>query len=244
VPSPQANLKGADMPIELVVFDMSGTVVNDGDAVNRCFRSAMTEARFTATPEQVNAVMGWAKPAAIRHLLQQCGVRGATLEQQIESIHVDFVTRMMHHYRTADDVSEMPGARQTFAELREEGIRVALNTGFSRAIAQIIIDRFGWQEEGLIDASVTSDEVPRGRPAPDMILELMRMTGVTEPSHVAKVGDTPVDLEEGTNVGCGFVIGITHGTHTRAQLVDFPHTHLIATLDGLAGLMAGDPTRV
>ena len=55
------------------------------------------------------------------------------------------------------------------------------------------------------------------------------------------MGDTPVDLEEGTNAGCGRVIGVTRGTHTRAQLLPYPHTDLIETVADLPRLLGLDP---
>jgi phosphoglycolate phosphatase-like HAD superfamily hydrolase len=96
-----------------------------------------------------------------------------------------------------------------------------------------LLARLGWHEGEAIDASVTSDEVPRGRPHPDMILHLMRKLGVADARSVAKIGDTPSDLQEGTAAGCRWVIGITTGAHTRQQLTPIRHTHLI---DGLAEL--------
>jgi phosphoglycolate phosphatase len=44
-------------------------------------------------------------------------------------------------------------------------------------------------------------------------------------------------LLEGHNAGCGLVIGVTEGTHTRAQLEPFPHTHLIGTVAELPALL-------
>ncbi len=41
------------------------------------------------------------------------------------------------------------------------------------------------------------DDVPNGRPAPDMILLAMKLTGVDDPAQVANVGDTTLDLESG-----------------------------------------------
>jgi len=75
--------------------------------------------------------------------------------------------------------------------------------------------------------------VPRGRPHPDMIQLLMSRFEIRDPKEVAKVGDTPADLEEGTNAGCGLVIGVTQGTHSRTQLEEYPHTHLIDSVADL-----------
>ncbi len=85
----------------------------------------------------------------------------------------------------------------------------------------------------MLDATVASDEVPRGRPHPDLLLRAMQLTGCADPRRVAKVGDTPADLAEGTAAGCGFVVGVTTGSHTRDELLAHPHTHLIDALDEL-----------
>ncbi len=55
------------MEIELVVFDMAGTTVNDDDSVNRCLRSSLAAAGLSVTAAQVNAVMGLPKPTRDRH---------------------------------------------------------------------------------------------------------------------------------------------------------------------------------
>jgi phosphonatase-like hydrolase len=220
------------MAITLVVFDLAGTTVEDNDAVNRCLREALGAWRLDVSPERINAVMGIPKPVAIRQLAE-----GTPLADQIDAIHADFVARMNRYYAEDPSVTEVSGAAETFASLRRAGIKVALNTGFSRDITRTLLARLGWERAGLIDAAVCSDEVPRGRPFPDMIQRLMELVGVPDPRSVAKVGDTPADLEEGTNAGCGRVIGVTRGTHTRERLEQFPHTDLIETVADLPALL-------
>ncbi|WP_435010870.1 phosphonatase-like hydrolase [Tundrisphaera lichenicola] len=220
------------MAIELVVFDLAGTTVDDGGAVNRCLRDALKADGFEASPEAVDEVMGIAKPVAIRSLL---GLEAT--DERVAKIFEDFVGRMSRFYATDPSVVEMPGATDVFRALRRAGVGVALDTGFSRDIVDILLDRLGWLREGLVDASITSDEVPRGRPHPDMIRSLMGKLGVAEASSVAKIGDTPSDLDEGSNAGCGLVIGFTSGTHTREQLAPYPHTHLIDALADLPDLV-------
>ena len=99
----------------------------------------------------------------------------------------------------------------------------------------------GWTVPTAIDAVVTSDEVPRGRPHPDMIHHLMARLNVRDASRVAKVGDTRADLEEGTNAGCGLVIGITTGSYSRQQLLTSPHTHIVDSVADVPALMPGLP---
>jgi phosphonatase-like hydrolase len=228
------------MPIELVVFDMAGTTVRDAGEVNRCFREALAAVGVTVDAAAVNAVMGLPKPEAIRRLVAASPL-AERLADRVAAIHADFVERMCRYYRIDPDVREIPGATATFAHLRQAGVRVGLNTGFSRDIAQLIIERLGWGgERPVIDASVTSDEVPRGRPHPDMIHRLMEQCGVSDAARVAKVGDAPADLVEGSGAGCGLVVGVTSGSHTREELARYPHTHIIASVVDLPSLLSAE----
>jgi phosphonatase-like hydrolase len=223
------------MRIELVIFDMAGTTVNDDDGVNRCVRAALDAVGLTVNREAVNQVMGIPKPVALRRLIDDA--RRPDLVPRLDAIHADFVQRMIHFYQTDPSVHEIAGAAEVFRRLRAAGIKVGLDTGFTRDIVDVVLARLGWNDRSLVDVTVASDEVPRGRPHPDLVEKAMRDLGISDPRRVAKVGDTPADLEEGTNAGCGLVIGVTDGSHTAEQLKPFPHTHLIGNVTELLEIL-------
>jgi phosphonatase-like hydrolase len=225
--------------IELVVFDMAGTTVHDGDAVNASLRATLAAWGVEADPAAVNAVMGLPKPEALRLLLEQFGrPRGVPPSaDRLPALHEDFTSRMRNYYATDPAVREVPGATAAFAALRRAGIKVALNTGFFRPIADVLLTRLGWHPPAVIDADVTSDEVPRGRPHPDMIRYLMTRLGIQDPRRVAKVGDTRADLEEGANAGCGLVIGVTTGSFSRGQLQAYPHSYIVGSVAEVPALL-------
>jgi len=223
------------MNIDLVVFDMAGTTINDDDGVNRCVRAALEAVGVSASREDVNLVMGIPKPVALARLIEAAG--RDDLLPRLETIHSDFVERMVRFYESDPSVYAIPGAEETFRRLRAAGIRVGLDTGFSRDIASVVLARLGWTVPEVLDFSVTSDEVERGRPHPDMIHKAMQALGLVDPARIAKVGDTPSDLEEGAAAGCGLIIGVTDGTHTAEQLKPHRHTHLIKSVADLPALL-------
>jgi phosphonatase-like hydrolase len=221
--------------IELVVFDMAGTTVHDGNAVSTCFRAALAGIHVYPKLGAVDAVMGLHKPEAIRRLLEASGIRFGDYE--VDTVHADFARRMERYYAADPAVREIPGAAKVFAELRRSGIKVALNTGFGRTIVTAILRRLNWTT--AVDAVVASDEVPHGRPHPDMIRHLMTKLGITDSKHVAKVGDTLVDLEEGKNAGCGLIIGVTTGSFTREQLAAFPASRVVDSVTDVPAILLG-----
>lgn len=99
---------------------------------------------------------------------------------------------------------------------RATGFKVALTTGFTRDVADMVLDGVGWrvgplEDGGMVDALVTADEVAAGRPAPYMIFRAMERAGVVDVRRVVVAGDTGADLVAGTRSGAGLVAGVLSG---------------------------------
>jgi phosphonatase-like hydrolase len=218
-----------DTQTKMVVFDMAGTTVEDNDNVHESLMNAMSAKGYKITREDANRVMGYPKPVAIDTLLQE-KFKIEDRAALVDKIHTHFLLDMLHHYRYNPEVQAKPNVEFVFDTLRKRGIKVVIDTGFSRDIADAIIDRLKWQSNKMIDYSVTSDEVKHGRPYPDMIQRAMAEFKITDPAQVTKVGDTPSDLMEGMNAKCGHVIGITWGAYKREELEMEKYTHLVDDL--------------
>ena len=218
-----------DTQTKMVVFDMAGTTVEDDDNVHESLIKAMASKGYKISREDANRVMGYPKPVAIETLLRE-NFKGEDRKELVEKIHTYFLLDMLHHYRYNPDVKAKPNVEFVFDSLRKRGIKVVIDTGFSRDIADAIIDRLQWRTNKLIDYSVTSDEVKHGRPYPDMIQKAMAEFKISNSAQVTKVGDTPSDLMEGMNANCGNVIGITWGAYKREELEMEKYTHLVDDL--------------
>ncbi|GAA0196073.1 phosphonatase-like hydrolase [Fulvivirga kasyanovii] len=223
--------------IKLVVFDMAGTTVHDNRNVHQVLKAALARQNVDISLEEANEVMGIPKPIAIRYLLDQ-KYSGEITEQLIDQIHQDFVQSMVSFYREDPSVKEKQGASRVFGKLRDNNIKIALDTGFDRKTADAILERLDWT--GLVDCTVTSDEVKHGRPHPDMIFKAMEQTGIEDVKAVVKVGDTVSDLQQGSSAGCRYVVGVTSGACTGDELVVEPHTHLIENLEELLPIIGFD----
>jgi len=220
---------------KLVVFDIAGTTVTDKGSVADSFIAAFLRHGLEVPRDAVNAVMGYRKTEAIRMLLSRYDFSEAGKEGLVQDIHDDFEETMLGYFMADKDLAPLPNAEESFRWLHSRGIKVALNTGFTRYITEGILYKLGWKNHQHIDAVICSDEVPEGRPAPFMIHELMRKFQITEPSEVVKVGDTEVDVLEGRNASCGVVVSVTTGAYTRDALVNY---HPDVIIDHLSELPA------
>ena len=214
---------------------MAGTTVTDDDAVAVAFQKAFLQHGVMISAEEIKPLMGFKKIYAIEKVLEMNGVKYDS--ELVENIHDDFVNEMIDHYQTSPEVKPAPGAEELLMWLKEKEIRVALNTGFPKEIADVIVGRFQWMEKNLVDEYIASDEVEQGRPFPYMIEQLMRSGGITDSKDVVKVGDTEVDINEGRNAGCGLVVAVTSGAFTRAQLQQYHPDHVIDKLSELQNII-------
>ena len=221
--------------IELVVFDMAGTTIEDTGQVPEAFTTVLRRHGIEITQEALRSVRGASKREAIRHFLEQQPSTGTLdLSARTEQVFAEFRQCLATIYAERG-IRTIPGAAETFAWLHQRGVRMALNTGFDRVITELILHTVGWEKD-TVDAVVCGDDVPRGRPAPYLIFHAMQATGVISMQRVANVGDTILDLQAGRNASARWNIGVLSGAHTKEQLEQVEHTHLLPSVAELPSL--------
>jgi phosphonatase-like hydrolase len=225
--------------IKLAVFDMAGTTIHDEFYVAKAFQQAMHRSGYPGvTLQEATDRMGYPKPLAIRELLEiHEPQREAISPSLVDRIHTDFVNGMVDFYAREPGIRPVADAEAVFDALHGLGIRVALDTGFSRDITDVILARVGWTDGRYVDATAASDEVERGRPYPDMIRKIMAELGIDDQATVIKIGDTEVDINEGHQAGCLMTIGVLGGAFTREQMLPHRPTHILNSLSELIPLI-------
>ncbi len=222
------------LPIDLVVFDLMGTLVKDVGAMEKALTGALSHYGIPFTPGDLRAMRGAGKRGSFRALIERTvgsGQDPAWSRNLAEEVYVTFKQMLRQGYEQGP-TAEIPGAEATLRWLRERGVKVAATSAVDRDLTEPMLERLGWAE-GLFDCKVATEEVPQGRPAPYMIFLAMMRSGVVDVRRVAAVGDTPIDLQAGMNAGAGWVIGVLSGVHRLATLGATPHTHI---LDSVADL--------
>lgn len=225
------------MQTELVVFDIAGTTVTDNNSVNDAFRGALEKCGYPVALEDVNYIMGYRKIEAIKILLERFYPEQLHNEKLVDDIHNRFIEDMQAYYRNTPDLHAMPFAEEIFAWLHLNDIKIGLDTGFTKNITDIIMNRLGWMNNGIVDTVISSDEVPEGRPHPYMIQAMMKRLNVIDVTKVVKVGDTEVDIAEGRNSGCGLIISVTTGSYSKEELEQFSPDHIIDSLHELPAIL-------
>ncbi|MEE2060732.1 phosphonatase-like hydrolase [Rhodococcus artemisiae] len=197
--------------IELAIFDMAGTTIDDRDEVYRVLRESTERHGATYTDEEFQQWMGTEKRWAIENLLRIGGVD--VDEALVERAWAWFREELRQTY-TDTPPTPLDGVEEALRELKAKGIKVGLTTGFSREIADLILQSVGWQEGEIIDRIVAGDEVPDGRPEPFLIQSVMAHLDVQDAAAVVSAGDTASDVESARRAGVTS-IGVLTGHLTR-----------------------------
>lgn len=228
--------------IDLAVFDIAGTTVDEGLQVYKVLEETARAHGASPSEADINRWHGSSKHEALKALLTDAeGV--APDDARLADVVQDFRSRLKAAY-AANPPTALPGVEDAIAKLRAAGIKVFLNTGFDRDIVDLLLAALGWQGDAVIDGAVCGSEVPQGRPAPFMILRAMELAGVTDRSRVLVAGDTPRDLQAGLNSGVGYVVGVLSGAGTAEELGAERHTHLLASVADVPVLVAATDVEV
>lgn len=237
--------------IQLVTLDMAGTTVTDHHEVEACFAEAARQTGLTVGDERILAMQGLHKYFVFQTLWEE--ILGSRThpewQTRVDKSYQAFTEVLENHYLT-HDLTPTEGCLELFDFLHKNNIQIALTTGFYRKVCDIILQKLDWldgldaQRVGtpstLIQASITSDEVEKGRPEPYMIQKAMRLLGVHDPQAVINVGDTPSDIQSGFAANCRMSLAVTNGTHSADQLAPHNPTRLIGSLREIISIIEAE----
>jgi phosphonatase-like hydrolase len=224
--------------IKLIVFDIAGTTVKDNGEIADAFANALKEFGYNVPTTKINPLMGYKKPQAIRMMVEEYeSEKQMITDEYISAIHDRFLQLMIEHYKTTKEIVPLPNVLEVFSFVKNKGVKIGLDTGFSSDITEVIIDRLGWLKDGVVDYAVSSNEVPAGRPQPYMIQKMMQESGIANTQQVVKIGDTEVDVQEGKNAGCLYSIAVTTGAFTREELLPYEPSFIIDNMQELVPII-------
>jgi HAD superfamily hydrolase (TIGR01509 family) len=165
--------------IEAVVFDLDGVLV-DSEHVWDEVREELAHERGGRWSERAQAdMMGMSSPEWSRYMHEVVG-----LDQPPEEINAEVVRRMRARY--AVELPLIDGAVEA-VERVASSFRLALASSSNREIIDAVLAESGLTPR--FQVTVSSEEVARGKPAPDVFLEAARRLGVA-PAACAAVEDS------------------------------------------------------
>ncbi len=219
--------------IEMVVFDMAGTTVNEQNVVYKTLHKSINKHGVLVGLDKVLEIgAGKEKFQAIKDVLAYMG-----MEQFInaEVVFEDFKIQLDNAYEHLN-VLPIQGVEEVMMKLISKNIIVVLNTGYNSKVANSLLEKLHWIKGVHYNLLVTADDVVNGRPNPDMIELAMKEFNIKDPSKVLKAGDSAIDIEEGKNAHCGVTVGVLSGAQTKEQIESTNPTYILDSLSNLLSL--------
>ena len=176
--------------IEAVVFDLDGVLIQSEEVWDEV-RGRYVRERGGRYDEQVQrAMMGMYAPEWSRYLHETAGV-----PDEPEAIDRDVVALLLEEY--GRELPLLPGAVETVRSLATR-YPLGLASSSNREIIDAVLELAGIAE--CFAATVSSEEVARGKPAPDVYLDAARRLGVA-PEDCAAVEDSHAGLRAAKAAG-------------------------------------------
>ncbi|MCS7168424.1 MAG: HAD family hydrolase [Gemmatales bacterium] len=182
----------------VLVLDLDGTLVNSLPHLLECFREAVRP--FVLRPptdEEVVATFGPAERGCLERLLSNQALAPPGACAHLDEAHRTFLR--LYQEGLTKRTRLFPGMEEVLDTAERYGWQLAVFTGKGRSSALVTLEHFGLLPR--MGSVVTSDDVPRHKPAPDGILAIVRHYQA-QPNQVLVVGDAPADIEAGKSAGC------------------------------------------
>ena len=220
------NETGAARPVEAVLLDVDGTLVDSNDAHAQAWSDVLREAGHEIGSETVRPLVGMGSD---KLLPQLTGIDAESEEGK----------RLVERRKAVFEKEYLPAIRpfpETLAMLdrmRSDGLKLVVASSASEEELRGLLKALG--AEWLLPEATSSSDAERSKPDPDIITAAIETAGVG-PERCVMLGDTPYDVEAATRAHVRVVAVRCGGwgddeLRGAAEIYDDPKA-LLAAYDG------------
>ncbi|MCV7346395.1 HAD family hydrolase [Mycolicibacterium rhodesiae] len=203
-----------------VLWDMDGTLVDSEKLWDVAINELYTRHGRVLSPEVRDATVGGSADGVIRIVFADLGL-------DPHPGHMAEVADWMHEYvgeLFSTGLPWCPGARELLDALRAADVPMALVTNTRRDLTENALNSIG---RHYFSATVCGDEVPQGKPAPDIYLRAAELLGFAAGECLA-IEDSVTGTAAAEDAGCPVLV--------VPNEVDVPATPGRQHVSSLAGL--------
>jgi HAD superfamily hydrolase (TIGR01509 family) len=212
------------MPITAVLFDIDGTLVDSNDMHVLAWEEAFAGIGASFDRDVIHSQIGKGTDMLVPTLLPDLG------EDEQDALGEAHGAIFKAKY--LEKAKPFARAHDLLAKARDVGQRIVLASSASQAELDHYLDLLDARD--LVDATTSSDDVEKTKPAPDIFATAIRKIGA-DPAEVIVVGDTPYDVEAAAKCGIA-AIGLRSGKFSDDAL---NAAGAIAIYDDAAALLEG-----
>ena len=202
--------------VRAVVFDMDGVIIDSEQVWDEVREELVADWGGRYSAEAQKAMMGMSSPEWSRYMHDEL-----ELPQEPQEINDEVVRRMLERYH--GELPLLDGAVEAVRSLAVS-YPLAVASSSNRPLIDAVLETAGIAE--CFAATVSSEEVPRGKPSPDVYLEAARRLGVPAADCAA--------VEDSAN-------GIRAANAAGMVVIAYPNEHYAPDAEalGLADVVVG-----
>jgi HAD superfamily hydrolase (TIGR01509 family) len=193
------------MPVRAVVFDLDGVLIDSEPVWEEVRRAFVADHGGQWQPDTQDRLMGMSTEEWAEYLGEEL-IGGLNREY----VAYQVIDRMSRRY--AEDLPLRPGAVEAVRRLAEDW-PLGLSSSSPRALIDLVLGRIG--VASLFKATVSTEEVDRGKPEPDGYLAVARQLEVS-PELCAAIEDSSNGLRSAAAAGM-HVIAVPHPRYPPAR---------------------------
>ena len=214
------------VPYSLLIFDLDGTLADTGadiaDAMTRTLRTLDLPA---PAPREIVAAVGWG-PAVLASKILRPEHRHRA-EEVLHAFRDDYCEHLVVRTRL------YPGIASLLEDLQGAGVRLGLATNKPGDLTRALVEQL--HVARLFGDVVGPEDVPRRKPAPDVIDLLRDRAGVSR-SATAMVGDMETDIDAARAAGVDGLL-VTWSDFWRGPELEQRAARIARTPDELRSLL-------
>lgn len=203
-----------------VLWDMDGTLLDSEVLWDIAVAELAERQGFEMTPELRESTLGNSMTDALTKIYDAAGISASDRDYVGDDRWlIDRVTQLFE-----EDLPWRPGAQAALDLVAASGRPMALVTNTVRELTTVALETIGADR---FAASVCGDEIPSGKPAPDIYLHAARLLDLDPPRCLA-VEDSPTGTMAATSAGCPTLV-----VPSAASVPDGPLRVFRPSLEGL-----------
>jgi phosphoglycolate phosphatase len=204
--------------IEMVIFDLDGTLIDSIGDIGDAMNAVLKELGHPAHPrDNYRFMVGDGLDVLVRRALPSEVVDTTDIADVVGLTRREYSTRWTATTRPFSGIAELLG------ELRSRGIKTAVLSNKPDFATRAIVDEL-FTDHSFSVVRGARDNVPL-KPNPTAVSEIISDLSVSA-EETAFVGDTSVDMATGVNVGA-LTVGVTWGFREADELVAHGADHII-----------------
>ena len=172
------------MPIDAVLLDIDGTLVDSNEFHVVAWHRAFADAGLAIEPTRIRKQIGKGADMLIPALAPDLSAQKQALiaQRHGDIFKTEFLSR----------VQAFPCAVDLIANLHRSGREIVLASSADRAEVDHYVELLGVKE--MLRATTSADDVDRSKPAGDIFAGALQKTSAKTPGQAIAIGDTPYDV--------------------------------------------------